>query len=297
MTAIVKKSAVLALSALVAAPVALPALAQSQEAVGEQITVQGQIPSDLSGFPEGPELKGIISARNGELIQVTADDGSTNAFGISEATDIRGSGGFLGLSKREIASQQLLRGVPVTVQTVQWEGGLVAKRIRFKNSDLATAAIVRGGTAQQFANHDSRIEALRGRMGDIDKYNLKGTTSVYFDTGKWQLTPDSQRQLCETASQAGAMDNALLLVVGYTDAVGDEDYNQTLSERRAAKVVNYLQQQCRWAPYRMLTPTGMAESDPAADNQSEAGRAQNRRVSVNILVSKAVDVAMNDVGN
>jgi len=93
------------------------------------------------------------------------------------------------------------------------------------------------------------------------------------------------------------MDNALLLVVGYTDAVGDEDYNQTLSERRAAKVVNYLQQQCRWAPYRMLTPTGMAESDPAADNQSEAGRAQNRRVSVNILVSKAVDVAMNDVGN
>jgi flagellar motor protein MotB len=39
----------------------------------------------------------------------------------------------------------------------------------------------------------------------------------------------------------------------------------------------------------MLTPTGMATSDPAADNTTPAGRAQNRRVSVNVLVSKALD--------
>ena len=56
-----------------------------------------------------------------------------------------------------------------------------------------------------------------------------------------------------------------------------------------AKVVNYLQQKCGWAPYRMLTPTGMAEADPAADNTTAEGKAQNRRVAVNILVSKAVE--------
>ena len=126
-------------------------------------------------------------------------------------------------------------------------------------------------------------------MGDIDQYNIKGTTNVYFDTDKWNLTPAAAAELCAAASQADAMDNALLLVVGYTDAQGDEDYNQELSERRAGRVVNHLQQKCGWAPYRMLTPTGMSEADPAADNATAQGMAQNRRVAVNILVSKAVD--------
>jgi OOP family OmpA-OmpF porin len=158
--------------------------------------------------------------------------------------------------------------------------------------------MIRNGTNQRFTQNEVAIEenavateALRGRMGDIDQYNLKGTTNVNFDTGKWQLSPQQQQQLCATASEAAAMDNALLLVVGYTDDVGDQDFNQELSEKRAGRVVNHLQQQCRWAPYRMLTPTGMAESDPLADNTTPQGRAQNRRVSVNILVSKAVDEA------
>ena len=85
------------------------------------------------------------------------------------------------------------------------------------------------------------------------------------------------------------MPNAMMLVVGYTDSVGSEEYNQTLSERRASAVINHLQQACRWKPYRMLTPTGMAESDPTADNATPEGRAQNRRVAVNVLVSKGLD--------
>ena len=85
------------------------------------------------------------------------------------------------------------------------------------------------------------------------------------------------------------MSNALLLVVGYTDSTGGEELNQELSEKRASRVVNYLQQACGWKPYRMLTPTGMAEADQVASNDTIEGKAQNRRVAVNILVSKAVD--------
>lgn len=286
---------------LLFAMLALPAWgslsAQQEPAYGaDLIDVVGQAPSDLTGLAEGPEVEGVISARTGERMQLTGRDGAITAVLVSDATDIKSSGGFLGLDRTRLGADSLLNGLPVTVQTVQWGGGLVASQVRFKNSNLQTASMIRNGTDQRFGEHGTAIaqnaattEALRGRMGDIDQYNIRGTTNVYFDTGKSALKPGAESDLCAAAAEAEAMDNALLLVVGYTDAVGDEDYNQVLSERRAGRVVNYLQQKCGWAPYRMLTPTGMAEADPAADNETDEGMAQNRRVAVNILVSKAVE--------
>jgi outer membrane protein OmpA-like peptidoglycan-associated protein len=278
---------------------ALPAwggLSAQQEAQSPSITVTGTAPADLTGLAEGPEVEGVISARRGNQMQVTSANGANTAILVADDTKISASGGFLGLTKTKLDANSLLNGLPVTVKTVQWQGGLVASQIKFKSSKLETASMIRTGTAQKFGEHDVAIEqnaaateALRGRVGDIDQYNIKGTTNVYFDTGKAALSANDQAQLCAAADQAKAMDNALLLVVGYTDSVGDEDYNQGLSERRTGRVVNYLQQKCGWAPYRMLTPTGMSESDPAADNDTAEGRAQNRRVAVNIMVSKAVD--------
>jgi outer membrane protein OmpA-like peptidoglycan-associated protein len=126
-------------------------------------------------------------------------------------------------------------------------------------------------------------------MGDIDKYNVKGTTNVNFDTGKAVLSAQAKADLCAAANAAEGMDNALLLVVGYTDSTGSQEFNQVLSEKRAGNVVNHLQQACGWKPYRMLTPTGMAMADPAASNDTAEGKAQNRRVAVNVLVSKGLD--------
>jgi len=291
---ILRRSTVPLLLAAAAVPAWTGLSAQVQDP--NAITVTGQLPTDLKGLPKGPEVQGIISARKGAQMQVTTADGNSAAILVSQATDIRSSGGFLGLDKNKLGADSLLNGLPVTVRTVQWSGGLVATQVRLSNKNLATASMIRNGTAQRFGEHDVAIaenaaatEALRGRVGDIDQYNIHGTTNVYFDTGKWVLTPAAERDLCAAAAQAKATDNALLLVVGYTDAVGNEDYNQVLSERRAGRVVNYLQQKCGWAPYRMLTPTGMSEADPLADNTTRAGMAQNRRVAVNILVSKAVE--------
>jgi outer membrane protein OmpA-like peptidoglycan-associated protein len=284
-------------------PFALAALAApawsafAQQAPADaSITVTGQAPADIAGLSEGPELEGVITARHGDQVQVTAPDGASTAILVSDATRISAKGGFLGLNKTKLGADALLNGLPVTVKTVQWQGGLVASRIQFKNSNLATASMIRNGTAQKFGEHDHAIaqnaaatEALRGRVGDIDQYDIRGTTNVYFDFGKAALSAKAANDLCAAAEQAKTTDNALLLVVGYTDAVGSEDFNQSLSEKRTGKVVNYLQQHCGWAPYRMLTPTGMAEADPAADNSTPQGRAQNRRVAVNIMVSKAVE--------
>jgi len=253
------------------------------------ITVSGLPPADLSGLTEGPEIEGFISARDADRMQVTSADGMSTAITVAEATQIRASKGFLGLGRSRLAADSLLNGLPVTVETVEWGGRLVASRIKLRNDDLKTATMIRTGTVQGFAEQTAATEALRGRVADIDQYNIKGTTNVNFDTGKAVLSAEDKAELCATAAEAEAMQNALLLVVGYTDSTGDYEINQELSEKRASRVVNYMQQDCGWKPYRMLTPTGMAKADPIASNDTEEGKAQNRRVAVNILVSKSVD--------
>lgn len=237
---------------------------------------------------KGPEIKGIIAARSGDQIRISAADGTVQDVTVTDATRIASSGGLFGGGSK-LAPGALLNGLPVTVRTLQSEGGLFASHIRFRSSDLKTATMIRTGTSQQFAEQTAATEALRGRMGDIDQYNIKRTANVFFDTGKAQLTPEAKRELCAVASEAAATDNALMLVVGYADARGSDEFNQTLSEKRAGSVINHLQQACRWKPYRMLAPTGMAEADPLADNDTPEGQAQNRRVAVNVLVSKAID--------
>lgn len=273
----------------VAAPGSLSAQEQDMSDGQVSTVVNGTAPADLTGMPEGPEIEGFISARSGDRMQVTNADGTGTVLLISEATKIKSSGGFLGLSTNKLAADALLNGLPVTAETVQWGDGLVASQIDIKSKDLKTASMIRNGTAQGFAQQTAATEALRGRMGDIDKYNIKGTTNVFFNTGKANLSSQAEADLCAAAAQADGMDNALMLVVGYTDSTGDYEYNQQLSEKRASRVVNYLQQACGWKPYRMLTPTGMSEADPLASNDTAYGKSQNRRVSVNILVSKGLD--------
>lgn len=282
MVAVSTRTAVPALLALMAVP-AVAAFAQEQDTSNPNIIVNGQEPElDMTTLVKGPEIKGIVTARRGDRIRVTALDGTMSDISIIDTTKIKGAG-------KNPTKADILNGLPVTVKTMQAGSDLVAAQISFRKGDFKIANMIRNGTAQQFAEQSAKTEALRGRMGDIDKYNIKGTTNVFFDTGKWNLSESAKAELCAAAQEAEATENALMLVVGYTDSVGSEDYNQVLSERRANRVINYLQQACRWKPYRMLTPTGMAESDPLADNSTEEGKRQNRRVAVNILVSKSVD--------
>jgi outer membrane protein OmpA-like peptidoglycan-associated protein len=273
----------LTLAVLLALPATVGAQQQPMPGAADPIVVTGTAAAKL---PDGPEVKGIISARSGDKMRVTAADGTSTVIAIDDATRIR-TGGLFGGNRHPATA--LMNGLPVTVKTAQAPDGLLATRISFRGGDLKTASMIHTGTDQRFGEQAAATEALRGRMGDIDQYNVKSTVSVYFDTGKAVLSEQAKADLCAAASAAEGVDNALMLVVGYTDSVGDESYNQTLSERRASSAINYLQQACRWKPYRMLTPTGMSEADPVAPNDTPEGKAQNRRVAVNVLVSKGLD--------
>jgi len=277
--------------ALVAIPVV--GLSAQQEPYSGQINVYGDRLPDRSEMTKGPEIEGIIAARRGDKIQVVTEGGGRQTIDVSDATKVKATGGFLSSSKK-LGADALVNGLPVTIATLQWSGGLFADSVAVKKKDVKFASMIHQGTDQRFAEQTAATEALRSRVADIDNYNVKSTTNVNFDTGKAALSMQAKNDLCATATSAQATDNALLLVIGYTDSTGSQELNQALSEKRASTVVNYLQQACGWKPYRMLTPTGMAMADPVADNSTAEGKAQNRRVAVNILVSKAVDGFEND---
>jgi outer membrane protein OmpA-like peptidoglycan-associated protein len=76
-----------------------------------------------------------------------------------------------------------------------------------------------------------------------------------------------------------------VLIVGHTDNVGSAQYNQGLSQRRAAAARNFLISQ--GIRTDRIRTTGMGMHEPVADNSTEAGRAQNRRVEVAIFASEA----------
>lgn len=272
------------------------ALPLSGAALAQEATSKPSIVVQAPGAP-GPEIKGTIIARSEGKMKVAAENGSSTILLINDSTQVKGgSSGMFGGKKKKVGVDALLNGLPVVVKTVQSEEGLVASVVSFKSGDYKTAMMIHNGTDQRFGENEGAIsrnaamtEALRGRMGDIDKYDIKSVTNVYFAVGKWDLSPDAKSALCDAATAAEGIDHSLLLVVGYTDSTGNEDANQILSEKRAGKVINHLQQVCRWKPYRVLTPTGMAAADPLASNDTPEGRAQNRRVSINVLVSKAME--------
>ncbi len=270
--------------------------ANPQQPAAEIQTTVAPSAGPAATLPAGPDIKGIISRRSADRMEITAEDGTKTIVNINDLTKIRSSKGLFGMSRQQLAANALLNGLPVTVHTLQSGDALMASEIQFKDKDLKIATMIRTGTKQGFeeqtaatAEVRAMTEALRSRFGDIDEYNIKATTNVMFASGKSLLTPQGKADLCAAATQGQAIKNAVMLVVGYADSTGSEDANQRISDARAARVVNYLQQSCGWKSYRMLTPTGMATSDPLADNSTPAGRAQNRRVSVNVMVSKAVD--------
>lgn len=105
---------------------------------------------------------------------------------------------------------------------------------------------------------------------------------VTFEFNKFNLTPQAMATLDAFASRAVA-DLARftdILVEGHTDSIGSDAYNQTLSEKRAAAVKNYLIS--KGIPTDKVASAGKGEKQPIADNNTVLGRAQNRRVELRV---------------
>jgi outer membrane protein OmpA-like peptidoglycan-associated protein len=103
-------------------------------------------------------------------------------------------------------------------------------------------------------------------------------SDVLFDTDSANLKPGAREKIAKVTGILLAHPGLEIDVVGHTDSVGRDDYNQALSERRAESVRAYLVQQ--GMPPRAVGTSGVGESLPVAGNETAAGRQQNRRVEL-----------------
>jgi outer membrane protein OmpA-like peptidoglycan-associated protein len=103
-------------------------------------------------------------------------------------------------------------------------------------------------------------------------------SDVLFDTGKYTLMPGAREKLAKVAGILLAYPGLNIAVGGYTDNVGNNQYNQNLSEQRAGSVRDYLVQQ--GVSRNSVTATGFGNSVPVASNDNATGRQANRRVEL-----------------
>ncbi|MDQ2728933.1 MAG: OmpA family protein [Actinomycetota bacterium] len=154
----------------------------------------------------------------------------------------------------------------------------------------ASAQSSPGLPSPRVVNLPARVATLQARVVDVaPKQTAPNTfavnTDVLFAFNASDLSPDAQAVLASVVQQLQKSQPGMVLIVGYTDSIGDANYNIGLSQRRAASVQGYLQPNVN-NPGLTYQTQGLGEADPVAPNMlpngqdNPAGRQQNRRVII-----------------
>lgn len=171
-------------------------------------------------------------------------------------------------------------------------GGVIGK-VAGSTAKGAIAGAVIGGIAGDM------IGARMDRQAKELEQNIKGATvervgegiqvtfasGLLYDFDSDVVKTDARTNLRELALSLDKYPGTDVIIIGHTDAVGADDYNQRLSERRAQAAAAYLMTQ--GVSSSRIGTRGLGEYEPIASNDTEDGRAANRRVEVAIYASEA----------
>jgi outer membrane protein OmpA-like peptidoglycan-associated protein len=119
-------------------------------------------------------------------------------------------------------------------------------------------------------------------------------SDVLFDFNKYTLKPGAREKLAKVSGILLAYPGLKIQLEGHTDAIGTDEYNQTLSEQRATAVQTYMVSQ--GVPANMVTAIGLGKADPVASNDTPTGRQQNRRVDM-VVSGSPIGIDMTPSGN
>jgi len=141
---------------------------------------------------------------------------------------------------------------------------------------------------QQIEQNIKDVEEHTNRFTALAEYDVKGDANVKFGVASSKISEKDQERLKELAQTAKGLTGYIIEVTGYADSTGSAAINTTLSERRARAVITFLMQQGGVPVRHIVAPGAMGEYGATALNETKAGRAENRRVEVKILVNKGI---------
>lgn len=166
--------------------------------------------------------------------------------------------------------------------------GLLTKGDKLENALIGAGvgALAGGGVGYYMDVQEAKLrQKLEGtgvsvtRVGDNITLNLP--SSITFATNSADLNAQFYNALDGVSMVLKEYNKTVIEVAGHTDSTGSDQYNQQLSQRRASSVANYLAS--HGVVNQRLITVGAGESHPVASNDTDAGRAQNRRVEMTIV--------------
>lgn len=168
--------------------------------------------------------------------------------------------------------------------------GIVANKVELaaQKESIETNQQNISSNRQQIEENIRDTEENTRRFMTLADYDVKNEATVKFGIGSATVSAVDREELKKLADSAVGTKGYIVEVIGYADSTGSAAMNTKLSEDRAKSVVTYLMQQCGVPSRHIVAPGAMGEYGPAAPNETKAGRAENRRVEVKVLVNKGI---------
>jgi len=135
---------------------------------------------------------------------------------------------------------------------------------------------------------DANAVATSKRFSELSEYDTKDQLDVHFASGQTAVSAADKEALNKLAHNAVNLTGYIIQVKGFADSSGNAAMNQKLSMERAQNVIAYLIQNCNIPVRHIVAPGAMGEVAPVASNETKAGRAENRRVEVKVLLNKGL---------
>ena len=199
------------------------------------------------------------------------------------------------------AARQKEAAEKATAEAVAQQQALAAETAKAQQA-AAQSDQLRQQAEQMRQQAEKEKQELRARLlqqlntilstRDTARGLIANMSDVLFKTGSFELLPGARERLAKVSGIVLAYPSLHLQIEGHTDSVGTDDYNQTLSEKRADAVRDYLVQQGIAAD--SIEARGLGKTLPIASNETPEGRQQNRRVELVLsgdAIGKSADAA------